>query len=165
MQQPPHHGTEARRLPAWHLQQEGGSQRQLASALGVSEGAGSPWMTRGRAGGPEARRPRPHPGAARRLAPGQLARLPELLRRGAEASGFRGQVGTRRRLAALMQVACGISSPPRHVGRLCQMLHWRPQQPARRARQRDDTAMALGREDPWPALTRGHRPSRSASSL
>jgi transposase len=85
MHQAPHNGQEARRRQAWHLQQQGWSQRQLARALGVSEGAVSPWMTRARNEGPATLRHRPRPGAARRLAPEPLAHLPELLPRGAEA--------------------------------------------------------------------------------
>jgi transposase len=92
MNQSPHNWKEARRLQAWHLQQQGWSQRQIARALGVSEGAVSQWMTRAHDEGPETLRHRPHSGAARRLAPDQLARLPELLHRGAEAYGLRGQV-------------------------------------------------------------------------
>ena len=42
---------EARRLQAWHLKQQGWSQRQIAEALGVSAGAVSQWMSRARAGG------------------------------------------------------------------------------------------------------------------
>lgn len=45
---------EARRLQAWSLKQKGWSQRQIAEALGVSEGAVSQWMTRARAAGPGA---------------------------------------------------------------------------------------------------------------
>jgi transposase len=160
----PHDWKEARRLQAWHLHQEGWSQRPIAHALGVSEGAGSPWMTRARDRGAEALRHRPHPGAARRLSPDQLARLPELWPRGAAAYGFRGQVWTRGRIAALIQVAFGIWDHPRHVGRLCQVLHWSPQKPARRARQRDEAAMTRWRQDTWPAIKKGRTPSRSASS-
>jgi transposase len=144
--------------------QQGWSQRRIAAALGVSEGAVSQWMTRACDRGPEALRHRPHPGAARRLSADQLARLPELLHHGAEAYGFRGQVWTRSRIAALMQLAFGIWDHPRHVGRLCQVIHWRPQKPARRARQRDEAAIARWREDTWPAIQKGRKPSSSASS-
>lgn len=164
MNQPHHNWQEARRLQAWHLQQEGWSQRQIANVLGVSEGAVSQWMTRAHDGGPEALRHRPHPGATRRLTPEQLARLPELLHRGADAYGFRGQVWTRGRIAAIIQLAFGISYHPRHVGRLCQVIHWSPQKPARRARQRDEAAITHWREDTWPAIKRGRKPSSSASS-
>jgi transposase len=69
-------------MQAWHLKPRGWAQRQMAEALGVSEGAVSQWMTRARDAGPEALRRRPPPGAPRRLSPDQLARLPELLQRG-----------------------------------------------------------------------------------
>ena len=74
----PHTWKEARRLQAWHLKQQGWSQRQIAQALGVSEGAVSQWMARARTVGPEALRRRPPPGAPRRLSAEQLARLPAL---------------------------------------------------------------------------------------
>jgi transposase len=45
---------EGRRLRAWELKQEGWSQQQIAQALGVSKGAVSQWMKRGREGGVQA---------------------------------------------------------------------------------------------------------------
>jgi DNA-directed RNA polymerase specialized sigma24 family protein len=39
---------EARRLQAWYLKQTGWAQRQIAEAMGVSEGAVSQWMQRAR---------------------------------------------------------------------------------------------------------------------
>jgi transposase len=160
----PHNWKEARRLQAWHLKQQGWSQRQIATAMGVSEGAVSRWMKRAREGGLEALRHRPPPGAPRRLSAEQLARLPELLHRGPEAYGFRGQLWTRGRIAAVMRVAVGVSYHPRHVGRVCQALRWSPQKPARQARQRDEAAITRWREDTWPALTRGRKPSTRRSS-
>jgi transposase len=165
MNRSPHDWKEARRLQAWHLLQQGWSQRQIAAALGVSAGAVSQWMKRARQGGPEALRHRPRPGAPCRLTAEQLARLPALLRQGAEAYGFRGQVWTCGRIAAVIRREFGISYHPVHVGRLLQALGWSPQKPARRARQRDEAAITRWREDTWPAINRGRRPSskRSAS--
>ena len=145
--------------------QQGWSQRQIAAALGVSEGAVSQWMARAREGGPEALRQRPRPGAPRRLPTAQLARLPALLHQGAEAYGFRGQVWTCGRIAAVIRLECGLSYHPVHVGRLCQAIGWSPQKPARRARQRDEAAIARWRGDTWPAIKRGHRPSSRPSVL
>jgi transposase len=147
----------ARRFQAWHLKQHGWSPRQIAEALGVSEGAVSQWMTRARQGGSEALRHRPPPGAPRRLAAEQLAQLPARLHRGPEAYGFRGQLWTRGRIAAVIRVAFGISYHPRHVGRVCQAIRWRPQQPARPARQRNEAAIRRWREETWPALKRGRK--------
>jgi transcriptional regulator with XRE-family HTH domain len=39
MNRSPHNWKEARRLRAWHLKQQGWSRRQIAAAMGVSEGA------------------------------------------------------------------------------------------------------------------------------
>jgi transposase len=85
---------EGRRLRAWQLKHAGWVQRDIAEAMDVSEAAVSQWMPRARAAGSEALRHRSPPGAPRRLAAEQLTRLPELLHRGAEAYGFRGQVWT-----------------------------------------------------------------------
>jgi transposase len=155
MTQTPHHWKEARRLHAWRLKQQGWPQRQMAEALGVSEGAVSRWVTRVREGGPQALGHRPPPGAPPRLAPAQRARLPSLLERGPEAYGFRGPLWTRGRIAAVTQRASGVSDHPRHVGRLCKAIRGSPPKPARRARQRDEAAIAQWHDDTWPALQRG----------
>ena len=155
---------EARRLQAWHLKQQGWPQRQIAEALGVSAAAISQWMKRARHDGPTALRHRPPPGAPRRLAPEQLGRLPELLQGGPEAYGFRGQVWTRKRVAAVIRVAFGVVYHPTHVGRLLKALRWSPQKPMRRARQRDEAAIAQWRDETWPAIKKGRRPSNNASS-
>jgi transposase len=167
MHRSPTNWKEARRLQAWQLRQQGWSQRQIAEALGVSEAAVSQWMRRAREGGPEALHHQPPSGAPRRLAADQLARLPELLHRGAEAYGFRGHVWTCGRIAAVMRLEFGVSYHPVHVGRLLKTLRWSPQKPARRARQRDEAAIAHWREETWPALKRGPRPRgrRFSSSM
>ena len=164
MNHSPQNWNEGRRLQAWQLKQRGWSQRQIAAALGVSEGAVSQGMTRAREGGPAALRRRPSPGAPRRLSCAQLARLPDLLHRGAEAYGFRGAVWTRSRVAAVMRLEFGVTSHPTHVGRLCKAIRWSPQKPVRRARQRDDAAISRWREDTGPAMKRGRRPSTTRSS-
>jgi transposase len=160
----PHNWKEARRIQAWHLKQQGWPQRQIAEALGVSAGAVSQWMTRAQQGGPEALRSCPPPGAPRRLTGDQLAQLPALLHRGPEAYGFRGQLWTRGRIAAVIQLTFGVSYHPRHVGRVCQVIRWSRQKPARRARQRNEAAIAQWRDDTWPAIKRGRRRSSRRSS-
>jgi transposase len=165
MNRSPHNWKEARRLQAWRLKQRGWSQRQIAEALGVSEGAVSQWMRRARNSGPDALRHRPPPGARRRLTDEQLARLPALLHQGPEAYGFRGAVWTRPRIAVVIRVEFGISYHPAHISRLCQAIRWSPQKPARRARQRDEVAIAHWRDETWPAIKKGQRPSSRRSSL
>jgi transposase len=160
----PHNWKEARRLQAWHLLQKGWPQHQIAEALGVSAAAVSQWLKRARQNGPQALRHRQPPGAPRRLAPEQLARLPDLLRRGPEAYGFRGQLWTRKRVAEVIRVEFGIRYHPTHVGRLLKALRWSPQKPLRRARQRDEAAIAHWRTETWPAIKKGLTRSRRRSS-
>jgi transposase len=85
---------EGRRLRALELKQEGWSQQRIAEALGVSKGAVSQWMKRAReGGGVQALKRQPAPGATPRLSEEQRAKVPELLERGGEAYGFRGERG------------------------------------------------------------------------
>jgi transposase len=161
----PHNWKEARRLQGWHLLQKGWPQPQIAEALGVSAAAVSQWLRRAWQDGPHALRHRPPPGAPRRLASKQLVRLPDLLRRGPKAYGFRGQVWTRKRMAEVIRVAFGTVYHPTHVGRLLKALHWSPQKPMRRTRQREEAAIARWRTETWPTIKKGlKRSSRRSSS-
>jgi transposase len=160
----PRNWKEARRHQAWHLKQKGWSQRHIAEALGVSEAAVSQWMQRVRLGGLQALRHRPSPGAPRRLSADQRAHLPTLLRRGPAAYGFRGEVWTRKRVAEVIRLEFGVVYHPTHVGRLLQVLRWSSQKPMRRARQRDEAAIAQWRDETWPAIKKGQRHSSRRSS-
>src|SRR3954447_17701286 len=85
---------EWRRFRALHLKRRGWYQRDIAEALDVSEEALSRWLARARDGGPESLQARPAPGRVPRLSPDRRRLIPELLRHGPEAYGFRGQVWT-----------------------------------------------------------------------
>lgn len=76
---------EERRKRAWNLKEQGWQQKDSAVALGVSEGAVSQWLKRGRAGGIEALSAHPPKGVAPRLTAEQKAQIPHLLAKGAYA--------------------------------------------------------------------------------
>jgi transposase len=147
---------EGRRLRAWELKQQGWNQREIANALGVTEGAVSQWMRRGRQGGIEGLRKRTPPGAPPRLSEEQRARLlPGLLARGAEAYGFRGEVWTCQRVAEVILKEFGVSYHPAHVSRLVRQSGLSLQKPTRRANQRDEEAIKRWKEERWPSLKKG----------
>jgi transposase len=100
---------EGRLLRAWELKQEGWKQLDIAQALGVSAGAVSQWLKRGREEGVEGLRRRPPPGAPSHLRKDQRARLPELLARGAPAYGFRGDVWTCARVSKVIYEEFSVS--------------------------------------------------------
>jgi len=144
---------EYRRFRAWELRQEGWTQHRIADALGVTQGAVSQWLKQAReGGGPQALRRRKPPGARPRLTPEQRARIPDLLERGAEAYGFRGDVWTRERVGQVIEREYGVSYHPTHVGRILRELGWTQQQPVEQASQRDEAAIQQWREERWPAL-------------
>ncbi len=148
---------EGRRLRAWELKQKGWSQQRIAEALGVSKGAVSQWMKRAREGGLEALKRQPAPGAQPRLSEEQRAQeVPELLERGAEAHGFRGEVWTCARVAEVIRREFGVSYHPAHVSRLLKALRQSLQKPQRRANQRDEETIEHWKEQRWPSLKKRH---------
>ena len=137
---------EGRRLRAWELHEQGWKQKDIAAALGVTEGAVSQWITKGKVQGKEALRHHPSPGAPPRLRPEQLAQLPGLLARGAEAFGFRGQVWTAARVAQVIKREFGVSYHPTHCSRLLAAIKHSRQKPETRASQRDEQAIQVWRD-------------------
>lgn len=159
---------EGRRRRAWELKQQGWKQQgwkqqDIAAALGVTPGAVSQWLTRAREAGVDALRRHPAPGRQPRLTPEQLAQLPALLDRGAEAYGFRGQVWTGKRVAELIWRSFGVRYHPAHVSRLLHALRQRVQRPIQRASQRDAAAIQAWWRERWPAVEK-KRPRKDAPS-
>ncbi len=154
----PHDWKEGRRFRAWELAQQGWTQTAIAAALGVTQGAVSQWLTRAREeGGVEALRRRTSPGAPPKLTPEQRDQVPALLAQGAEAFGFRGDLWTCPRVAALIEARFGVRYHPDHVSRLLRALEWSPQKPLQRATQRDDAALAQWQAERWPVLKKKRR--------
>jgi transposase len=79
-----------------------------------------------------------------------LQQLPELLARGAEAHGFRGEMWTHGRIALVIQRNLGVEYHPNHIGRLLQRIGWSRQKPVRRASQRDEQTVESWRTESWP---------------
>lgn len=156
---------EERRKRAWVLKHEGWPQKQIAAALGVSEGAVSQWMRRAReGGGVEALRRRPPPGTPPRLTTEQRAQLPTLLARGAPAYGFSGDVWTADRVAVVIEQTFGIHYHRDSVSRLLRACGWSYQQPISRATQRDAAKIATWQEERWPELKKGQTTRERPSS-
>jgi transposase len=147
------------------LKRRGWYQRDIAEALDVSEESVSRWLARARDNRPEALRARPAPGRSPRLIQDQVRSIPELLWHGPEAYGFRGQVWTCARVAKVIEWEFGVSYHKDHVGRMLKGLGWTPQQPIKRATQRDEAAIDRWRDEVWPDLLRRARRERRALVL
>jgi transposase len=146
---------EARRIRALELKQAGWSQRHIAEALGVTEGAVSQWVRMADEHGLAALAARPHPGAPPKLSAGQYRQLLDLLAQGAVAQGFRGEVWTCERVARVIAREWGVRYHKAHVSRLLKTLDWTPQKPRQRAAQRNEAEIGRWRSEEWPRLKRG----------
>ena len=141
-----------RRKRAFELHVRGWSQRRIAQSLGVCQAAVSRWLA---SGGwqnhvPERR------GVKAKLDAKSLGLLPDLLSHGAEVWGFRGELWTCARVAAVIQEEFGVLYSRAHVSRLLKALEWTPQRPIERASQRDEAAIEAWRAKRWPELKKRH---------
>ena len=148
-------------MRALELHQQGWKQRDIAAALGASEGAVSQWLAAARRGGPEALCSHTGPAwRAPKLTPEQVRLIPDFLWHGAEAYGFRGDVWTCDRVAGVIREEFGVSYSKSQVSRLLKRLGWTPQVPITRAIQRDEEAIERWRVESWPALKEKARRER-----
>jgi transposase len=161
----PHDWKEGRRLRAWDLWQQGWKQKDIAAALGVSKGAVSQWLKRAKVEGREGLRRHLAPGPQPQLTAEQLGQLPQLLNQGAEAFGFRGEVWTTARVAAVIKRTFGVSYHPAHCSRLLQAINYSVQKPAQRASQRNEAAIKRWKDERWPALKKRPKKRNEPSSL
>ncbi len=148
---------ECRRFRAWELKEKGWTQQKIAEALGVTKGAVSQWLKKAEQGGVEALRNRRRPGAPSRLTPSQKSELPELLSKGAESYGFRGEIWTCKRVASVIRRHYGVSYHPAHVSRILRSLEWSLQKPKPRANQRNEDEIREWLEEKWPEIRKKGR--------
>jgi len=95
-----------------------------------------------------------HPGSKPTLNAGQCQQLLELLSQGARAHGWHNALWTLKRMTALIAHHFGLSYCPSGIWRLLRRCKWSPQKPERRARERDEQAMAQWPVQTWPQLTK-----------
>ena len=142
---------EGRRLRAWQLKQQGWTQRDIAKALGVTEGAVCQWMKRAREGGAEALRHQPPPGPEPRLTSSSVPRYRVFLPKVPRLTAFVGDLWTTKRVASVIEREFGVRYHPAHVSRLLRELGWSVAEaspegyPAGRGRHRDLAEGALAR--------------------
>jgi transposase len=140
-------------MRALELKHLGWTQRDIAAALGVSEGAVSQWLAAARRGGRDAVLSHlSQCGMTPKLTPEQMRLIPDFLWHGAEAYGFRGEVWTCERVAGVLYQEFGVSYSKSQVSRLLKHLGWTPQVPITRAIQRDEAAIERWRVESWPLL-------------
>ena len=131
-----------RRLRAVELVEQGESPDDVAHFLGCGRSSVYTWVKLARQGSDELAA-RPHSGPKPRLSDEQLSELEVLLLEGAKAHGWRTELWTARRAAGLIERHFGERFHPEHVRKILKRrLRWTSQKPQRRARERDEAAIA-----------------------
>ena len=94
----------------------------------------------------------PHPGPTPKLSAKQRQQLVALLLKGAEAHGYRTGLWTLARVAEVIQKRFGVTYDISGVWHVLHKLGWSCQKPERRARERDEAAIAQWRRRDWPRI-------------
>ena len=141
--------AERRRLQAMTLLDQGWSQSEVARHFGVTPAAVCQWVKAYQRDGPDALKAKSHPGAPSRLTDRQLKRLEQLLLRGPTRQGYRTELWTLPRMVELIRKHFGITYDPSGVWHLLHRMGWSCQKPERRARERDEQAIARWRTTDW----------------
>jgi transposase len=143
---------ERRRRQAIALLQQGKTQAAVAESLGTSEASVSRWKTAYGQWGDAALAAKPHPGKPSRLTAAQRRRLAKLLLQGPRRHGYSTDLWTLARVAEVIAVNFGVQYHPGHVWHLLRSMGWSCQKPERRARERDEEAIATWRREDWPRI-------------
>lgn len=143
---------ERRRRRAVALLEEGHTLSAVARLVDAAPSAVHAWRACARRGGAAALAAKPVPGRPLKLAKRQRARLPKLLLRGARAYGYRTDLWTLARIAALIRQEFAVDYHPCHISRVLADCGWSCQKPARRALERDEAAIEQWKRYQWRAL-------------
>jgi transposase len=131
------------------LLQEGKGVREVARLTGASPSSVSRWKQELEEGGLEALQAKSHPGRRAQLTQEQKLALEQVLLKGPLAAGFTTDLWTLARVAEVIKREFGVKYHPGHVWYVLRAMGWSCQKPERRARERDEPAVARWRKQDW----------------
>jgi transposase len=92
------------------------------------------------------------PGRTCCLSDKQIEQLKKRLPKGARQNGYPTELWTLRRIAEVIARHFGITYDPSSVWHILQRMGWSCQKPEKRARERDEEAVAGWRQKTWPRI-------------
>jgi len=143
---------EQRRRLGVSLLEEGMKPAKVAKVVGTSRASVTRWRQAYEDHGQEGLKAKPHPGKPRRLRTKQRERLAKLLLQGARKHGYSTDLWTLARVGEVIAVNFGVEYHPGHVWHVLRSMRWSSQKPERRARERDEQAIATWRQQDWPRI-------------
>ena len=162
-----HAEMEKRRLKAAKLFDRGCSAPEVARRLGVARQVAYRWKDAWSQGGNAALASKGPAGPKAKLTAEQIERVVEALLAGPVARGYKTNLWTLPRVAALIEDLTGVRYHPGHVWRLLGACGFSCQRPERRAIERNDKAILQWRRVKWPALKKkpSSKDESSSSSM
>lgn len=143
---------ELRRRRALALVQEGLSLNAAARRIGCAASSVMRWLRAFRRRGPEGLKVRRASGRPPRLSARRRQQLLQQLLRGPMAHGYPTDLWTTQRIAEVIERRYGVRYHRNHVSRLLAQCGWSCQKPERRARERDEQAIARWKRHTWPRV-------------
>jgi transposase len=142
-----------RRRRALELIDAGETQQDVAKKVGASQQAVSKWVKAHRAGGEDALESKGKPGPKTGLTDEQRQQVEAALIAGPKSHGYRNELWTLARMAAVIAKVTGREAPSTtSTWNLMQEMKWSSQRPARRAREQKADAVKEFRERTWVAV-------------
>jgi transposase len=158
---------EDRRRRALALLRKKLSLNEVARRMGCAASSVLRWQRAWEHGGRSGLRVRKSPGRPHKLSVRNRQRLVALLLKGARAHGYQTELWTTARIAEVIRREFGVQYHRDHIGRVMATLGWSHQKPERRARERDEAAIARWRRRQWPRVKKtlpGWVPTSSSST-
>lgn len=143
---------EKRRLRAARLFDRNVPVPEVVRRLGVARQVAYRWHQTWQAGGEAALASKGSAGPKARLSACQTEQITNALLQGPISQGYKTQLWTLPRVAALIESLTGIRYHSGHVWRILGDLGFSCQRPERRAIERDEEAIRQWRRVKWPAL-------------
>ena len=143
------------------------SLHEIARQIGCHASSVMRWRDALQSGGQKALKAKPAPGRPPRLTLKQRTELVRLLTQGAMVHGYRTELWTTQRIAALIERRLGVRYHRNHVGKLLHQVGWSHQKPERRAVERNDAAIEEWKRSVWPRVKKtpqGWGPMSSSST-
>jgi transposase len=147
-----HAAMEKRRIRAAKLFTKGYSAPEVARRLGVARQVAYRWKEAWQRGGKSALASKGPAGRKAKLTLEQTQQVTDALLAGPAAHGYKTDLWTLPRVAALIEDLTGVRYHPGHVWRLLGASGFSCQRPERRAVERDEKAIRHWQRVAWPAL-------------
>lgn len=140
---------EQRRFTALALLQEGLLPGEISQKIGVDRRSVRRWNAEYRKKGKAALKAIPVPGRPSKLEKNNKKKLETILLQGAKRSGYPTDLWTCPRIVQVISKRFRIDYHPAHLGRVLHDMGWSPQKPERRAKERNERAIAQWIKTDW----------------